>query len=83
MGQIQKKQIMVARIGAFKPNAQNIKTSRLLKLLHGFQPDFAQQYNHQVVIVRSRRALQQIQDGGRPPFYKSVAVSQKLKNREI
>ena len=39
--------------------------------------------NHQVVIVRSRRALQQIQDGGRPPFYKSVAVSQKLKNREI
>jgi len=29
-------------IGAFKPNTQNIKTSTLSKLLHRFQPNFAQ-----------------------------------------
>ena len=37
-----KKPIYGEWIGAFKPNTQNIKTSTLSKLLHRFQPNFAQ-----------------------------------------
>ena len=40
-GEIPRKPQFLGRIGVFKPNGQNIESFMLSKLLHRFQPNFA------------------------------------------
>ena len=41
-GEVPPKTILGAWIGVFKPNGQNIESFMLSKLMHRFQPNFAQ-----------------------------------------
>ena len=62
--------ILGAWIGVFKPNAQNHKTCILSRPVHRFQQFLHNDKDHQVLFVAIQIPLQQIQNGGRPPFWK-------------
>jgi len=68
------KNILRVSIGIFKPNLINIKTCIISKLLHQFQPDFADTKTTKCSLWVVQMCEQQIQGGGPLPIF------EKLKN---